>query len=581
MRSFYASVLAALACALCAAPAVATPGDYDLSFGGTGFVSNRFGDNSDIDTARDVAGQADGKVVVVGTATVADQFAWVVARYTVGGALDPTFGQGGVVRDTVVDDGSIPWAVAIQPDGKIVVGGASISGTSNRFAFVRYLPNGSLDPSFDGDGKASVAVKPADNQERVQGLAIAPGGKIVGAGATNDGTGVVRLNSDGTPDSSFAGDGSVDLPLGMNYNAEDVDVQPDGRVVVPIPTGAGAGDHFTIVRLDNQGMPDGSFGTGGTAQVPVGDAARSITTAIQPDGKIVVGGYAEVGGNPTAFAIARLDQGGMPDMSFDGDGQEMTQVSSGFDADGESVLVQQNGKIVLTGVTDYDMSGNSTVAYARYNTDGSPDSSFLGGGVLLGALPTGWPESFPSESALACDGKILTVGRADLGAPHEQFFTVRLLGDPIPCPGLNPQPGPAGTAADHTKPHARIHKLRRVIRASKLKRFTGTASDNSGVKKVEIALLRRVGKAKAAKARCLWLRSNRAKFKRVKPRRGRCAKPRFLRAKGTTRWVYRLRKRLPPGKYVLYARATDTSGNRETKFAAARHNRAVFRVRRG
>jgi uncharacterized delta-60 repeat protein len=563
-------------CALAASPAAATPGDYDFSFGGTGFVPNRFGDNSDIDTARDVAGQSDGKVVVVGTPSVADQFAWVVARYTVGGALDPTFGQGGVVRDTVVDDGSIPWAVAIQPDGKIVVGGASVVGAAARFAFVRYLPDGSLDPSFDGDGKTSVAVNPADNQERVQGLAIAPDGKIVGVGKTNDGVGVVRLNSNGSPDSTFDGDGSKDLAM-ANANTDDVAVQPDGNVVIPVETGAGAGDHFTIIRLDSQGVPDSGFGTAGTVPLTVGTAARSTTAAIQPDGKIVVGGYAQVGSGQAEFAIARLNQNGTPDMSFDGDGQEMTQVGA-FESNGQSVLIQPNGKIVLAGVARYDMSGNATVAYARYNTDGSPDSSFLGGGVLLGALPAGWVEAFPSKSAFACDGKILTVGRADLGAPHEQFFTARLLGDPIPCPGLNP-PTTAPAGKDRTKPHSRIRGLRRVMLASKLKRFQGTASDNAGIRKVEIALLRRAGKLKAAKARCVWLRSNRATFKRVKPRRGKCAKPRFLRAKGTKKWVFKLRKQLPPGKYILYARATDTSGNRETSFTAKRGNRRAFRVR--
>jgi uncharacterized delta-60 repeat protein len=570
-----------VSCALAAAPAAATPGDYDFAFGGIGFVPNRFGDNSDIDTARDVAGQSDGKVVVVGDAAVANQGTWVVARYTVGGALDPTFGKGGAVRDTVVDDGALPWSVAIQPDGKLVVGGVSVLGANARFAFVRYLPDGSLDPSFDGDGKTSVAVKPADNQERVQALEIAPDGKIVAVGRTNDGVGVVRLNSNGSPDSTFDGDGSKDLAM-ANANTDDVAVQPDGSVVIPIATGTGAGDHFTIVRLDNQGVPDGGFGTAGTVPLPVGDAARSTTAAIQPDGKIVVGGYAKVGGGDAEFAIARLNQNGTPDMSFDGDGQEITPLT-GFEANAQSVMVQANGKILLAGVTDYDMAGNSTLGYVRYNSDGGLDSTFLGGGALFGALPTGWVEAFPSKSALACDGKILTVGRADLGAPHEQFFTARLLGDPIPCPGLNPPAPPPGT--DKTKPHSRIRKLSRVVLASKLKRFAGTASDDGGVKKVEIALLRRVGKvaafSKRQKAGCLWLRNSRAKFKKVKPRRGKCAKPRFLRAKGTKKWAYKLRKHLPPGKYILYARATDTSGNRETSFTAKRGNRKAFRVRAG
>jgi hypothetical protein len=140
-----------------------------------------------------------------------------------------------------------------------------------------------------------------------------------------------------------------------------------------------------------------------------------------------------------------------------------------------------------------------------------------------------------------------------------------------------PLPG----SPDHVKPHSHIRRIPHVIRASKLKRFAGTASDNSGVAKVEIALLRRVGKTAAfsrRRASCLWLRSNRAKFKTLKPKRGRCATARFLRAKGTTKWVFKLRRHLPPGSYILYARATDTSGNRETRFSSKLGNRASFRV---
>jgi hypothetical protein len=104
--------------------------------------------------------------------------------------------------------------------------------------------------------------------------------------------------------------------------------------------------------------------------------------------------------------------------------------------------------------------------------------------------------------------------------------------------------------------------------------------------KVDIALLRRVGKTAAfsrhkAKPSCQWLRSGRAKFKRLKPKHGKCATPRFLRAQGTSSWVFRLRKGLPPGKYVLYARATDSSGNAETGFSAKQGNRIAFRVRKG
>jgi uncharacterized delta-60 repeat protein len=502
----------------------------------------------------------------------------VVARYLPDGNLDPSFGTGGKVV-TLIGDGSVAQAVTVQPDGKIVVAGEVVVGTNSAYGFARYLANGDLYPSFDGDGKTTVMVNATDTEQRAQAVAIAPGGKIVAAGSANDGAGVVQLNSDGSPDSGFAGDGSLNLGTGAGNDAQDVAVQADGKVVSAVASGPGVGDGFTLVRVDSHGVPDAGFGSAGTLHFPVGDGSRSPAVAIQPDGKIVGGGYAYVGTGPVEFAIARFNENGSPDMSFSGDGVELTPVAS-EDSAGQALVLQPNGKIVLAGAAEIDAMDDNTLAYVRYNSDGSVDSSFLGGGVVFAPLPTGWQEDFVNDAALACDGKIVIGGEASLSATTpNQFLAARVLGHPIPCPALNPPPPPGGK--DKTKPHSRIRGLRRVMLASKLKRFTGTASDDSGVKKVEIALLRRAGKLKAAKARCVWLRSNRAKFKRVKPRRGKCAKPRFLRAKGTKKWAYKLLKHLPPGKYILYARATDTSGNRETSFTAKRGNRKAFRVRAG
>jgi uncharacterized delta-60 repeat protein len=516
--------------------------------------------------------------VVVGHAANNGHLAGGIARYLVGGTLDPSFGSGGKTIDTTF----VPEAVAIQPDGKIVAAGDADGGGGNSaFGFARYLPNGALDPSFGGGtGKVNVLVNSADNQQEANAVAIAPDGKIVAGGLTQDGAGLVRLDSDGTPDSTFGGTGSVKFTFTGTGGARGVAVQSDGSVVAAVSNGP----QFTLVRVDSHGTPDASFGPSGVRSFAVGTDAQSNAVAIQPDGKILVGGTAQAGSGPREFAIARLNPSGSPDMSFSGGTPEMTVVApNGLNAGGEALVLQPNGRVVLAGEADLD-TNRATIAYVRYEgTDGSLDPTFGTGGIELQPFPAGWGTEFTRGAALACDGKILAVGGASVTpTAHGSFLISRILGDPIPCPGLNP-PVPLPGSPDHAKPHSHIRRIPHVIRASKLKQFAGTASDNGGVAKVEIALLRRVGKTAAfsrakTKASCLWLRSSSAKFKRLKPKRGKCASARFLRAKGTTKWVFKLRRHLPPGSYILYARATDTSGNRETRFSSKLGDRAAFRV---
>ena len=259
-------------CALAAGPAIAAPGDLDPSFGGTGLVAQQLGDNTgEGDFAFGVAAQPDGKTVVVGVASKTGLVAGGMVRYLVDGTPDPSFGSGG----KVVDPAFVPQAVAIQPDGKIVAVGAALSGANSTYAFVRYLPNGSLDPSFGaGTGKASVLVNPTDNQQRAQAIAIQPDGKIVAAGRTNDGAGIVRLNGDGTPDPTFDGDGSLDFPIATTVaGATDVAVQSDGSVVAAVPTGINTGVGT---------LPRGVFSRPARAPPLCASSANAITERANP-----------------------------------------------------------------------------------------------------------------------------------------------------------------------------------------------------------------------------------------------------------------------------------------------------------
>ena len=159
-----------------------------------------------------------------------------------------------------------------------------------------------------------------------------------------------------------------------------------------------------------------------------------------------------------------------------------------------------------------------------------------------------------------------------IGTPASVLVTII---DDDPPPNVGPPPPPQGNA----QPDSSIDRIPRRIRASRLKRFRGRASDDAGLARVELAVLRlgRGASASAVRKRCGRLRAT-GRLRRVRPRAGRCRPAFVLRATGTTRWTYRLKRRLPKGRYVVYARAVDAAGVAERSFTAADGNRRTFRV---
>ncbi|MGI5379127.1 calcium-binding protein [Streptomyces sp. CA-251387] len=295
------------------------------------------------------------------------------------GDLDPTFGTGGRV--------SIPTStqaegedVAVQPDGKIVsVGWEQRFGAD--FALMRHNPDGSVDTSFGGgDGEVLTDIEGGDDV--AQGVALQPDGKIVVVGRhqeTDDEFAgccwftVARYNSDGSVDTSFGG-GDGWVSPGLAGGAEDsagVAVQPDGKIVAA----AYAGGWFAVVRYLSDGSPDSAFGGGdGVAVTSFSEVGGAVPRdmALQPNGKIVVAGYA--GETSFDFALARYNSDGSLDTTFGGDGKVTTDLG-GYNW-GETVVVQSTGKIVMSGPSGDDFT------LVRYNLDGSRDATFGTNGVV-------------------------------------------------------------------------------------------------------------------------------------------------------------------------------------------------------
>lgn len=321
-------------------------GNLDLSFSIDGWVST---DLLGEDQAAAIAIQQDGKILLAGTAA----YDFALVRYTADGALDSTFGVGGWVRTDLLGSDDQANALAIQPDGCIIVVGKALNSSGNYdFALVRYLANGDLDLSFGTSGKVTTDL--TTQQDIIRGIALQPDGKIIAVGPVKRGGsyhdfGVARYNSDGTLDTSFGTAGLVFTDFEQDHDfANAVVLQPDGRIVV---AGAATKDDaywFAIARYTPTGLLDASFGTNGRVMTffgPGHDDGYAIT--LQPDGKLILASYADLDA-AIDFIVVRYNPNGSLDAGFSEVGWVMTDFAGGDDF-GLAVVLQPDGEIVVAG----------------------------------------------------------------------------------------------------------------------------------------------------------------------------------------------------------------------------------------
>jgi uncharacterized delta-60 repeat protein len=356
-------------------------GSIDTTFGIGGIVSS----GPSFATGSGVAVQADGKIVTAG-AVFGSPNHFALARYNSDGSFDASFGAGGKV---VTDFGStVPFGMLIQPDGKIVLTGGANGGLD--FGVARFNTDGSFDTSFDIDGK--VTTNFGGTSAAGYGVARTPDGKIVVAGIKEFvGSGfdydfaVARYNHDGSLDTSFGGGGKVTTDFASTDDIPySVTVQADGKIVVAGITDPGNASNFGLVRYNVDGSLDASFGAGGKVATDFGanfEAANGVT--IQADGKIVAAGFSISGGH-SDFVMARYNSNGSLDASF-GTGGKVTADFGLINDSAISVVIQPDGKILVAGSTSAGTGTGADYAVARFNSDGSLDTSFGNASVLGGA----------------------------------------------------------------------------------------------------------------------------------------------------------------------------------------------------
>jgi uncharacterized delta-60 repeat protein len=321
--------------------------------------------------ANALAIQPDGKIVVAGYADFGSGRDFLVARLHPDLSLDTSFNGTGYRVEDIQGRDDEAFAVVVQFDQKIVAGGYSQkNGSQFWFAFARYDRDGSLDAGFGG-GFSLIAFT-GSQDDQLRGLAIQPDGKILGAGfltpSGNRELAVVRLLKNGDLDPSFDGDGGAQPSItGSNFSfATDVLVQPDGKIVVSGEAGFASSD-FLAVRLMPDGSLDTSFNATGWVATDVGGggADSSSSLALQPDGKIVLAGTA--GANT---ALVRYNPGGALDATFGGTGRVVHDFS-GADA-GNAVTLDGAGNVLVAGASNLT-PGN--FAFARFRPNGALDLS--------------------------------------------------------------------------------------------------------------------------------------------------------------------------------------------------------------
>jgi uncharacterized delta-60 repeat protein len=316
--------------------------------------------------------------------------------------------------------------MALLTDGKIMVAQGVNYPASNQplLSLTRYNADGSLDGVFGTDGVVQIIM--AQSPIIIYTAAPQSDGRLLVAGESGGHAFIARCNSDGSMDSSFHGNGSLIITETGFHSARGICVQPDGRIAVAIEYADGSNAHWlTVMRYESNGVIDSTFGGQGTGTIRVRTAffaafdSYSRALVLQPDGKIVLAGYGWVhfqSGNTYDIEVTRFNADGTWDTAFGG-GVVSTDMGESDDR-GYSAVLQSDGKILVGG------SGGQGFALARYNSDGSLDSTLNGTGKVSVAMGGGSLDA-ASSIALQADGKIVLGGWAKVGATYK-FALARL-----------------------------------------------------------------------------------------------------------------------------------------------------------
>src|SRR5882724_648077 len=410
-----AARLGLLAAAMLVLPAtrVRGAGELDLGFGTNGravtFAAT---------VARALLVQPDGRLIAAGSAGGSGDPTFAVTRWTANGVLDASFGSEGIAITGFSGVNEVARAVALQPDGRVVVAG----GSANALALARYRTSGALDGSFGVGGEVLTNL---GTTAQANALVVQPDGKLVAAGVTDDGTGgrfvLVRYMPSGALDATFGSGGAVTTALGSDDAAMALVLEPDGKLVAAGVTRRGDASNFALVRYLPDGTLDAGFGPGGVVTTDLSGDDAAMALVLEPDGKLVAAGVSRRGGAGN-FALVRYDGDGALDGTFGAGGATITDFGGDDVANG--LLLTPAGDVVAVGSTTAGTGGS--FALAQYTSAGILDDAFGSNGTVTTNFSAGHDQA--NAGAAQANGNIVVAGQSGT-----ELALARYIGKPAPA----------------------------------------------------------------------------------------------------------------------------------------------------
>jgi len=409
----------------------AQDGTVDQSFAINGHTMTQILEDKN-SAATNVLVLSDGKILASGIYDNYGRNAVTAVRYNTDGSLDEAFGEGGIVQTYFAETQVVGEqnGLGLQSDGKIIISGYTTSATDYDFAVMRLNSDGSVDSSFGTDGRTLTEI--GDKQDYAYGLTIQDDDKIVMVGRRSDNTGsdaiVVRYTGDGHLDASFGTDGVVAIDFdGGADDLRTVEYQSNGKIVAG-GYSSNFGLSFILIKLLPDGSLDTSFDQDGKLKIDT-LTGQVHSLALLNQNQILLAG--SNGGENVQLAKVNAD--GTLDASFGNSGTLATNFVNGGNDGPQKLLVQSDNKFIVTGTTW--LNGPWVMSGQRFNADGTVDNTFADNGSYFVDLNE-QDFSRTNDAAMAPDGSIYIAGRTLTDKRIGIFTVLKLNNNATPLVGV-------------------------------------------------------------------------------------------------------------------------------------------------